>query len=161
MKIISQSKISLIYTFIYNNIYIRICLHTYIVYAHTYIVYTHTYIQIYINYAFIHTYRYKNTHVCMSVYVCICMYICVCVYVCMYVYMSVPQYMSWGKCPTQNGRGNCPGGIVTVLHSSAIGATRIYDTNILYFYASFSFRSWCISSFNAKTRCQIAAGYNQ
>src|SRR6218665_978674 len=65
-------------------------IHTYL---HTYIVYAHTYIQIYINYAFmhmyIHTYRYKSTHVCMSVYVCICMYVCVCVCICLCVYVCM------------------------------------------------------------------------
>ena len=69
-------------------------------------------------------------YVCMYMYVCICMYVYVCVYVCVYMYvcmyvfmcMCVYAYMcmyvcitywggelSGGKCPTQNGRGNCPG----------------------------------------------------
>jgi len=69
--------------------------------------------------------------ICMRVYVCMCMYVCVCVYVCMYMYvcMYVCMYVyvcvcihvcvcmhnilggivRGGKCPTQSGRGNCPG----------------------------------------------------
>src|SRR6218665_310857 len=58
---------------------------------------------------------------CMHVCVCICMHVCiyVCVYVCMYMCVYAYMYMyvciiyrgelSGGKCPTQNGRGNCPG----------------------------------------------------
>ena len=71
-----------------------------------------------------------HVYVCMYMYVNICMYVYVCVYVCVYMYvcmyvcmcMCVYAYMCmyvcityWGgivrgKCPTQNGRGNCPGG---------------------------------------------------
>src|SRR6218665_29980 len=51
----------------------------------------------------------------MCVYVCvyICVYVCVYMYACMYVYVCMHNI--WGncprgKCPTQNGRENCPGG---------------------------------------------------
>src|SRR6218665_3847943 len=91
--------------------------------------YMHVCLYMYV-YIFKHVYvcMYMYACICMHVYVCICMYVYVCVYmyVCMYVclYMCVYAYMYvyvciiyWGivrgKCPTQNGRGNCPGrGIV-------------------------------------------------
>src|SRR6218665_1801764 len=48
-----------------------------------------------------------HVYVCMYMYVCIYMYVCVCihVYVCMH---NILGELS-GECPTQNGRGNCPG----------------------------------------------------
>ena len=54
--------------------------------------------------------------ICMYMYACICryVYVCMCVYVCVYVCMYVCRIYRWemsegGKCPTQNGRVNCPG----------------------------------------------------
>jgi len=59
---------------------------------------------------------------CMHVYVCmyIYIYVCICMRVCMYVYVCVRIHAyvclhnilgngPGGKCPTQNGRENCPG----------------------------------------------------
>src|SRR6218665_1800629 len=45
-------------------------------------------------------------HVC--IYICVCMYVCVHVYVCMHN-ISGRELSGGSKCPTQNGRGNCPG----------------------------------------------------
>src|SRR6218665_163786 len=75
---------------------------------HTYIVYSHTYIQMY---ACIYMYVYACMCVCMCVYVCV--YVCMCnvyVYAYMYMYVCIIYWgkLSGGKCPTQNGRGNCP-----------------------------------------------------
>src|SRR6218665_3758399 len=51
-----------------------------------------------------------HVYVCMYVYVHtrVCMYMCVCIHVCVCMY-NISGEMSGGKCPTQNGRGNCPG----------------------------------------------------
>src|SRR6218665_2320972 len=85
-------------------IYIDIVWHNYTyiyVYIHTYIVYSHTYIQMYM-----YVCLYMYVYVCMYMYACICMYICMYVYVCMH---NILEGIARGKCPTQNGRGNCPG----------------------------------------------------
>src|SRR6218665_971376 len=74
---------------------------------------------------YVYVCMYMCACICMYMYVCICMCVCmcvyVCVYICMYVYVCLYAYMYmyvciiyWkelpgGKCPTQNGRGNCPG----------------------------------------------------
>src|SRR6218665_1767640 len=60
-------------------------------------------------------------YVCICMYMYVCMYVCICMCVCMYVYVCVCIHvyvcmdnilgeLSGGKCPTENGRGNCPGG---------------------------------------------------
>src|SRR6218665_3963138 len=65
-------------------------------------------------YVCICVYMYVCMYVCMYVYMYACMYVCICVYAYMYMYVCI---ILWGelfgrKCPTQNGRRNCPGGIV-------------------------------------------------
>src|SRR6218665_218127 len=62
-------------------------------------------------------------HVCTYMYVCVCVCVCICVYVSMYACMYLCYYvcmdtcicmhnilgeLSGERCPTQNGRGNCP-----------------------------------------------------
>src|SRR6218665_362182 len=72
----------------------------------------HSYIHNYI-----HTYRYKNTHIMYA-----CMYVCM--YVCMYICLFPNTCLGGnvrGEMSTQNGRGNCPGGIV--LHSKLVRLT--------------------------------------
>src|SRR6218665_2766001 len=58
------------------------------------------------------TYMYACMYMYMCMYVCIymrvCMYVCVHVYVCMHN-ISGRELSGGSKCPTQNGRGNCPG----------------------------------------------------
>src|SRR6218665_1852467 len=55
--------------------------------------------------------------VCICMYVCMCVCMCVCICVCMHTCICMYAYYIGGncpkgKCPTQNGRGNCSGGIV-------------------------------------------------
>src|SRR6218665_241950 len=88
--------------------------------------------------------------ICMHVCMCVCIYVCVyvCMYVCMYVCVCIHvyvcmHYISGGivrreKCPTQNGRGNCPGVLSgeivrgIVLHSvTATTATTVVIMTII------------------------------
>src|SRR6218665_1888101 len=84
------------------------------VYIHTYIVYSHTYIQMCM---YVCMYMYVCMHVYVCVYMYVCMYVCMSVYVCVCIHVYVCMHnilgeLYGGKCPTQNGRGNCPGVIV-------------------------------------------------
>src|SRR6218665_384602 len=62
-----------------------------------------------------HVYIYMHVYVCLYMYVCVyvSMYVCMimCVYAYMYMYICILYWgeLSGEKCPTQNGRGNCPG----------------------------------------------------
>src|SRR6218665_1593839 len=72
----------------------------------------------------------------------VCMYTCV--YACMYMYMYVciiyGGYCPEGKCPTQNGSGNCPGRIVP----GDLSYTPLKTYDHLIYYISMAPLSSCL-----------------